>query len=62
VVGPTQAGGFFLIHDVDPVVLTRQGHTIDFACPIDRDEAVINVAADEVGVAFEAVAVAPAAR
>jgi hypothetical protein len=62
VVGPTQAGGFFLIHDVDPVAFTGQGHTVDLAGPLDRDEAVINVAADEVGVAFEAVAVAPAAR
>jgi hypothetical protein len=60
--GPTQTGGFFLIHDVGPVALTRQGHVIDLACPLDRDEAVLNVAADEVGVAFEAVAVASAAR
>src|SRR5829696_83488 len=61
VAGPTQAGGFFLTYDVVPLTVARQGDVVDLAGPLDRDEAVGNIADYLGGIPLTLVAETPAA-
>src|ERR671916_2084667 len=53
-------GRRLLVHD-EAVLAVRQDNAVGFQRVLEGDEAVLDVAADELGVAFERVSVAPAA-
>src|SRR5215208_1151247 len=58
---PAQTGGLFLIYDAVPVTVARQGDVVDLAGAPSGDEAVLDVAGDQVRLALEGISITSSA-
>src|SRR5215212_3013825 len=60
--GHAQTGGLFLIYDVVSVTVASQGDVVDLAGALHGDEAVFDVAGDQVRLALEGIPITSSAR
>src|ERR671911_1333400 len=59
---PAQTGGLFLIYDAVPVTVAPQGDVVDLAGALHGDEAVFDVAGDQIRLALEGIPITSSAR